>query len=325
MKKKKQPVFKGLTDRIRSGKGSEISLLSVFFLFLTISCGPLFPTGKPFFWKVEKDGKTSYFLGTNHYGISLKELPCSGTILKKLKSSDLVLTELGEGIQDTRQLKEWKQTFTISPNNEDFNRLSPESQKFLEQKGISKELTYFNLGYELHFLCLKKAIGEKTALTSMDAQVEFVATRSNIPLQALDTLELRKPVIKHITTKEDIEKQIKFFPLCLKYIRYDIATYKSGEEPSAPKGLNKWLHNRYSTGEFDQWALKHRNEKWATQFKKAHQNHDRIFMAAGLYHFTRAFNLIDMLRRDGFDIERVSCQDSLHNEISDQGLALYAN
>ncbi|MCY4513056.1 MAG: TraB/GumN family protein, partial [Bdellovibrionales bacterium] len=289
-------IFRRLTAKNCLEKIFKFSFLYTPFLALTVSCGPFFPANKPFFWKVEKNEKISYFLGTFHYGIPLEDLPCSKTILTKLRNSDLVLTELGSGVQDA-QKEEWEKTFKLSPNNEDFNQLSPESQRFLEQNGISKELTYFHLNYYLTILCLKKAVGEETALTSMDVQVRSAAIYFNIPSQALDTLKLRKPGIKYHTTKEDIENKIKNFHLCPKYIQYGIAAYKMGNKLFTTKGLNKWLHNRYSTSESDKWLLKHRNEKWATQFKEAHENHDHIFIAAGSFHFTEPFNLIDMLRR----------------------------
>lgn len=145
----------------------------------------------------------------------------------------------------------------------------------------------------------------------MDREVESIATLSNIPLQALDTLELRKP-LKSFATKESIENQIKGFHICYDNIQaFFTDYYKMGRPtPYEGKGLAKWIKNRYSITEHDEWALKNRNEKWLIQFKSALKNHNQIFMAAGNAHFTRSFNLIDMLRRDGFDIERVSCESS---------------
>ena len=70
-------------------------LIYISVLTLLVSCSS---GNKPYFWEAEKDGKTSYFLGTFHHGISLDELLCSDTILERLKNSDLVLTELGDTI-----------------------------------------------------------------------------------------------------------------------------------------------------------------------------------------------------------------------------------
>lgn len=283
--------------------------LYIALLLLTISCEVLLPISKPYFWKVEKDGKTSYFLGTLHHGVSLDELLCSDTIITQLKNSDLVLTELGGGLSDPQQREVWQKTLHISPNNKDFNQLSPESQRFLERNGVRKDLSYTAMFFAISKLCIIGAIGEEAAQVRMDDQVEDTAMQLNIPLQGLDTLELRKPLKEHIMKKEYIEQSIETFPQCPISIQYLIYSYKRGRSsPYEVRGLNRWLQNRYSRNENDKWLLKNRNEKWVDQFKEAHKNHDRIFIAAGNFHFTGAFNLVDLLRRDGFKIERVSCQ-----------------
>lgn len=270
-----------------------------FLLVLTVSCSS---GNRPFFWKAEKEGKTSYFLGTYHWGISLDELLCSEVILSKLKSSDLVLTELGPPL-DTVEQEQWNETLYFAPDERDFKQLSLESQKFLEQKGVNKNLSFNALSFVLLRLCLIEAVGEKKAKVSMDRQVEDIAVQFDIPLQALDNLELRKLTL-NLDTKEDIEGQIDTFHQCSESIIGDF--YKKG---LPTQGLGSWINNHYSRTERSKWSLKNRNEKWFTQFKSAHKKHNQIFVAAGTNHFTDAFNLIDMLKREGFDTERVSCSE----------------
>ena len=269
-------------------------------LFLLASCGELFTFSihKPYFWKAEKEGKTSYLLGTMHYGISLEELPCSDTILKELKESDLVLTELGD-TRDKKRQKERVEALYLSYNSTDFKQLSPESQRFLTQKGIKNHLSFLAISLLLDQACVEDAVGRESASVSMDEQVETIAQSQNIPLQALDTTELRKPM-KNLFTKESVENQIANYYLCPKAIQYSIGLYKRGYlEPDS--------HLIDTTNEFDRWALKHRNESWFAQFKSVHDDYDRIFVAAGKLHFTGAFNLIGMLQQEGFHTERVSC------------------
>ena len=47
----------------------------------------------PFFYQIERDGKKSYILGVNHYGVSFEELPYHEDIKEYLKSADLFLQE----------------------------------------------------------------------------------------------------------------------------------------------------------------------------------------------------------------------------------------
>ena len=277
----------------------------ISFLVFTVSCSS---DSKPYFWKAEKDGKTSWLLGTYHNGISLNELLCSDAILVKLKNSDLVLTELGKPLDEQKQ-SQWNKDLYYSPEGRDFKQLSSESQRFLEQRGVNKQLSYNALSSVLSNLCMEDVIGEVKARISMDEQVESIAIQSGIPLQALDNLELRKP-IKNLITKEYIEEMISTLPLCSEFMRAYIASYKKGIPlPYEAKGLARWVKNRYSTTENNELILKNRNEKWFNQYKSAHKNYNHIFIAAGANHFTEAFNLVDMLRRDDFDVERRSCKN----------------
>lgn len=274
--------------------------LYFFLLFWLTSCGALFTfsTHKPYFWKAEKEGKTSHLLGTMHYGISLNELPCSNAIINQLKESDLVLTELGD-TRDKKKQKERVEALYLSHNSTDFNQLSPESQSFLTQKGIKSHLSFLAISLLLDQACMEDAVGKESASVSMDEQVETIAQSQNIPLQALDTTELRRPM-KNLFTKEKIEQQIDTFFLCPIAVQRSIALYKRGYlEPDS--------HLIDTTTDFNRWALKHRNESWFVQLKSAHETYDQIFVAAGKLHFTGAFNLIDMLQQEGFHIERVSC------------------
>ena len=53
---------------------------------------------------------------------------------------------------------------------------------------------------------------------------------------------------------------------------------------------------------FARLALRDRNREWLTKFTLAQQNHDSIFIAAGLAHFIGPYNLLEMLRNEGFTI-----------------------
>ena len=300
-----QTIINTLGSNVFIEKAFKTVLLFISFL-LIVSCEPFSPENKPYFWKAKKDGKTSYFLGTYHEGVSLDESLCSDIIVTKLKNSDLVLTELGS-FEDTAENQEWDALY-FSPNGEDFKQLNPESQKFLEQNGIRKDLSYWALYFVLRTLCVKEAVGEELAQISMDYQVEQTAKHLNIPVETLDTPELRKP-LTNFHKKEDIERQIENLHLCSQVMQITIAHYKKGKpNPYATKGLAMWIENRYTTDEYDKWSLKNRNKKWLTQFKSVHKNYTHIFVAAGNAHFVSPFNMIDMLREDGFDTERVSCQ-----------------
>ena len=59
---------------------------------------------------------------------------------------------------------------------------------------------------------------------------------------------------------------------------------------------------------FIKYLLKERNEDWLKKIVSAHQEEENksMFIAAGLYHFTEDYNVLDMLKGEGFTIKRYS-------------------
>jgi hypothetical protein len=77
----------------------------LFSLVLTIvlkGCATKLEVKRPLLWKVEKDGKISYALGTAHIDLGLENLP--PIILQKLNESDYYL---GEGKPTPSEFKQW--------------------------------------------------------------------------------------------------------------------------------------------------------------------------------------------------------------------------
>ena len=271
-----------------------ILLFFVFLLFL--GCTPSDPS--PYFYKVEKDGKESYLLGTVHQGVSLYELPCSHYIVDKLKNSDLVFLEIVSDDNDRNNDEYFLDYF--SQNGQDFKSLSRSSQKFLKKKRINPSLSYIGLSTALRFTCLKETLGNSATEISMDSQVEEMAREYEISLKALDNKKLREP-INDLYSRDDIEEMIDYYPSCLAETEILNEDYKLGNVDYAITNSDEM------STKSDEILLKNRNEYWLKKFLKAHRSYDQIFLAAGLAHFIDKFNLIDMLNEEGFYVERVSC------------------
>ncbi len=268
--------------------------------FFMVSCG--FPEReeepaleKPFFWKVEKEGKVSYLLGTIHIGISLYELSCSDVILKELRNSDLVFVEV---VTDGPASEEVEPFDSLSPNGEDFKKLNFYSQKFLRRKGVSSEFNCTALNVLVETLCIKEAMGASSLYVEMDGEVESIARAYDIPLKPLDSSESLDPV-QAVFTCEHVDKKIEYYPICLADTKDFFQSYKDG---------SLIIHEEDRGSDYNRIVLKQRNELWLSKFVSAHNNYDRIFVAAGAAHFIGAFSFIDMLESEGFSVERVSCQ-----------------
>ena len=268
----------------------------LIILFFLVSCGKgtRSPDGSeqadPYFWKIEKAGKTSYWLGTIHIGVALHEVPCSVLIQERLQESDLVFTEIGlKSDLSEEDKKGW-----LSPNSEDFKNLNSETQRFLKNKGIKDNLSYQAYFSTLSTLCLTEGLGVSVLTISMDDQVKTVAQLSKIPVKALDDPGSLNDS-KHIWTKEDVEQKIQDYPQCPEQARNFVNQYKTGH-----------LNPAYSD-DFAEELLKNRNEKWLKKFTSSYESYNQIFVAAGKAHFTGPFNILDMLKEEGFAVQQVSC------------------
>ena len=268
-------------------KMKQRALLILLFL---VSCGKgvKSPDGieqaDPYFWKAEKEGKISYWLGTVHVGVALHELPCSALIQKQLQESDLVWTEIG--LKSNLSEKEDR----LSPQSEDFKSLDSETQSFLKAKGFEDNLNYLSYIAHLELLCFQEGLGVSALMISMDVQVTQVAQFSKIPVKALDDPGVLKD-LKTAFTKESVEQKVKNYPQCPEQIKNFVHQYKTSrlDDP------------------VDSKLIKNRNEKWLEKFTTSYKNYDQIFVAAGQAHFIGPFNILDMLTEEGFAVQRVSC------------------
>ena len=188
---------------------------------LIISCGGGGPKG-PFFWEMEKDGKTSYILGTVHIGVTLERLQCSNAIKSHLDHSDLLLTEMNEN-----QISQ----ILMSQSGEDFQSLSEESQRFfkdkmaqMKSKGLLQEdfnvenLSFFSLKQLIPQICISELSKEdlvkfveyvqkriQQSLTKemesdfnspmLDFQIQQIAQSKDIPQAYLDDVEAIKTLL----------------------------------------------------------------------------------------------------------------------------------
>ena len=168
----------------------------------------------PYFWKAEKDGKTSYFLGTIHEPILKRQmvpvsaslsfillnsprhkpfymdsLLCSEEIQNHLEDSDLVFVEIDSFSARSREAIATQAQWMLSEDGKEFQALSEGSQEFLLDRGISPQLNLYGYTVVLDNLCnsgFKSVDGLR-----LDEQITRVAHSKGIPVQELDDFDER--------------------------------------------------------------------------------------------------------------------------------------
>ena len=100
-----------------------------------------------------------------------------------------------------------------------------------------------------------------------------------------------------------VNKSVLYFENCISWFTNFLNQYKNGELT---------LTNEF-TYEQDKVILKDRNKQWFIKFKNAHGKYNEIFLASGTAHFIGNFNLLDMLKADGFSISRMNASCEYQN------------
>ena len=289
----------------------KFSLFIGSFFFI-ISCGKSSKPG-PYFWQVQKDGRVSYFLGTYHVGVTLENLQCSEQIKMYLKQSDFLFTEVADSNSKSDQkfnriLQEYKRTVMSSKENgQEFQSLNTDSQIFFRSRNISENLSYIGYIIVLDNLCRDQAFYATGAGTvSLDAQFKAISQSENMQVGYLDANEDTDAVAEAYigiryshwenVNNEDVNEAVSGFESCIfntvnrinKYIEGDLTIFNSKE--------------------YDRVLLRDRNVQWVAKFKEVHGSgrYDQIFLAGGTAHFIANFNVLDMLRKDGFSISRMN-------------------
>ena len=279
----------------------KLKFLFIFcwvFVF-TVSCGQS-KLSQPFFWKAEKEGKVHHLLGTVHVGVSLYEIPCADEIVKQIDNSDLVFLERLSPPAKPKENTEQVVKVAFSEDEEaDFKSLSTKHQAFLRRRGIKEDYSYADMYFAVNYSCAFEGLGSSFYL-QMDNQVEQRAHFNNIPLQALDDLKILLSTIKTVFKKEDVEEIIDNFVPCVSGISEVVNSYKEGE-------LSEISDRDDRDEELARVLLKDRNEKWIEKLNLAHKQHDKVFVAAGASHFTDKFNMVDLLTKEGYTVERAEC------------------
>ena len=138
----------------------------------------------PYFWKVEKDGKISYLLGTFHGVIAIDELLCPQEIQQRLENSNLLLVESDYLSEQHRSFMAVIKQMKISTGGGEFQKLKKESQEFFRSRGVSEKMNFY--GYSIAFRQLCRHGVEQTRGLILDDRITNVAYSNGISVWELE-------------------------------------------------------------------------------------------------------------------------------------------
>ena len=322
-------------------------IVGTILCFSVISKGTEKPKG-PLFWRAEKDDRTINILGIAHTEISIEDIQCSEEILGYINSSVVFFTET----KGRRRLDQMIIKRITDESGQSFQNLGEESQQFLRAQPIPPNLkfenmSYFGMDFILQTSCFSNhgLIRELQLLIAkrmqrvLDTEIQVIAALKGVHHVALDNKDLFG-LIKEFSSKEQVAKAIKNYDrFCsrenlenflsiVRNLMVDVVDkYKSGEavpqnygreiaenlkNQGVPDILIKMLVD-LGDDDLTQKLFKDRNELWVSKLLLFYEVSREIFVAARYGHFTDDFNVLDMLRKEGFSIKRLNakCEEEL--------------
>ena len=293
------------------------------------------------YYSVQKDGKEHWFLGAIYVGLSVEELDCRTQIEEQVSKSDLVFLETvydlpfsweeleavytgpseereavlarlsleeRRGIETREEVLESVYYPQFEYYGEDsFEDLSPETQEFLLSIGQAPSNDFGS-----HFLHIFTSAYYKAYYSyppGLDFQIGKLALSKNLPILALDSDD---------QILSDMSAEARAFErFSLEDIEEAVADYHNIAQQNWQ--IISQVLARYRAGNFEKLseygadlpeaAVRKRQENWLKRFKTAHQSpqNESIFTAVGLIHLIYSSNILDMLREEGFFVQRVKC------------------
>jgi uncharacterized protein YbaP (TraB family) len=265
------------------------TLFSLLIIFSTNSMAT--KTSAPYLYAVTKDGKTSYLLGSMHFGVALSELPKFVTELIKQKKAIVSESSMYEA-------------FKIEYHYGNKNPLPMSIRTALVKRGLPESVVDFA---PLEKLCNIYFVwdlikDQRYKKTSLDAQIQVLGETLGKKFIALDTnqklLELTEEQLGRCTVPALSQTIIDFPPekvgdVYASGLAELVKVYFEGDETLLTD--NEEVSSVYL-----------RNQYWMTALINAHN--EGYFAVVGMTHLapSHPLGLINLLRTAGFTVTRVT-------------------
>ena len=241
----KIPLWKGIVQVRLVQIGRVLITGALFFIFPLINgSAQEYSAGTqygPFFWSVQKNGHTSYIMGTVHTALDHREIQCFEEISHRLSASHLFFMEhpmplFAQFVSTFIQLN-----VESSSPEPGFYNLSKESQEFFVENfpqlqsifGFDEHVLYTadlsRLDFIYNNLCLFNVPKIRSAIVTyirndiLDNQMMQLAQSYNVPYAYLDDYSFFPQIDGGLALKIQAENELMTVPV----LEYSISNYES--------------------------------------------------------------------------------------------------
>ena len=256
----------------------------------------------PLFYRIEKNGKTSYILGTRHISVGFAKMP--KVVHDKLAAAKLAVLE--------------------TPPDDDKPTADPKGPALSKQLGPKLWGHYTELvghaiaDYADHMKPSGAAIGMiafyEDPTETLDIEIERTAAKSKIPVRGLETSAFQDKLLDHIIDLRMLKATIentKDRAELAKESQDDLGEYCAGtdKDPGMDAHMRQQLHDAgYSDAEMnaiDEQMVFARNRDWIPKLDKMLASGD-VFIAVGADHLIGDKGVVALLKAQGYTVTRVA-------------------
>lgn len=255
----------------------------------------------PYFFQLDKAGKTSYLLGTRHLSVALSEFP--PVVTERLRGAQLVVFEIdpadkSHGSETTVQLRE---------------QLGPELWKRLVKiVGEGNAAALANAKPAEAMITMMALYEDPTR--QLEADIEHVATDKDIKMRGLETSQFQDELLDKLLDLRMLRAALASTPdrheLADETVR-DLRSYCSGAESSPgmdARTRKQLVAAGYTAAEIDavdEQIVYARNRRWIPQLEQLFAG-GGVFVAVGADHLLGDRGVVHLLEQRGFKAKRVT-------------------
>ena len=261
------------------------------------------PLKKPLLWKVEKDGNTSYLLGTIHVGVDpTSRLP--DFVWQKLDEKPIFAMETD--LSDASKLDIKRSDGTTLKDE-----LGPDYWKKLEDAiGVKEAGAMLPMKPMIPATLLSLRGLPKTA--PMDGVLLGRATNAHKQIVYLEALEVQSKMLDKWMNARALKELLDDLPASEKHLKELLDAYVGGDDARmvklAAEERDRSIAKGRTAAEFDEEMddmLYKRNASWIEPIEKLHAQGGG-FIAVGAAHLVGPKSVLDLLEKKGFKVTRVT-------------------
>jgi len=255
----------------------------------------------PYFFRVEKAGKTSYILGTRHISVPLAKFP--DVVRDKLHASRLAVFEVAPDDHGSVEREPMSLSDAVGPGlwHHYGELVGEDTARTLERGRPSTALIMSMVMYE-------------DAGAMLDVEIEHEVATAGIPAKGLETAAFQDDLLDKLLDLRMLEveiEQTKDRKEIEQDSHDDLAQYCAGidESPGTDdKSRAMFMRGGYTKDEIDHMddlMVFQRNARWIPKLEDLFAAGD-VFVAVGADHLIGDRGVVALLRGRGFTVTRIT-------------------